>query len=86
MQVRSLGWDHPLEEYMAILHCLENPIDRGAWQATVHRVTKSWTGLNRLGMHSQPSKQREFLKRRGTINKRLYACMTKVYYAIRFGK
>ena len=21
--------------------CLENPTDRGAWQATVHRVTKS---------------------------------------------
>ena len=20
--------------------CLENPMDRGAWQATVHRVTK----------------------------------------------
>ena len=23
--------------------CLENPMDRGAWQATVHRVTKSGT-------------------------------------------
>ena len=23
--------------------CLENSMDRGAWQATVHRVTKSWT-------------------------------------------
>ena len=23
--------------------CLENPMDRGAWQATVHRVTKSRT-------------------------------------------
>ena len=23
--------------------CLENPMDRGAWQATVHRVTKSQT-------------------------------------------
>ena len=22
---------------------LENPMDRGAWRATVHRVTKSWT-------------------------------------------
>ena len=21
--------------------CLENPMDRGVWQATVHRVTKS---------------------------------------------
>ena len=25
--------------------CLENPMNRGAWQATVHRVTKSWTCL-----------------------------------------
>ena len=23
--------------------CLENTMDRGAWQARVHRVTKSWT-------------------------------------------
>ena len=25
--------------------CLENPIDRGAWQATVLGVAKSWTRL-----------------------------------------
>ena len=24
---------------------LENPMDRGAWWARVHRVTKSWTRL-----------------------------------------
>ena len=24
---------------------LENPMDRGAWRATVHGVTKSWIGL-----------------------------------------
>ena len=29
--------------------CLENPMDRGAWQATVHRVAKSRTRLKRLG-------------------------------------
>ena len=23
--------------------CLENPMDRGAWWATVHRVGKTWT-------------------------------------------
>ena len=23
--------------------CLENPVDRGAWQATAHGVAKSWT-------------------------------------------
>ena len=25
--------------------CLENPMDRGAWWATVHEVAKSWTRL-----------------------------------------
>ena len=31
-----------------ILHCscLEDPMDREAWWATVHRVTKSWTWLS----------------------------------------
>ena len=26
--------------------CLGNPMDRGAWQATVHAVTKRWTQLS----------------------------------------
>ena len=25
--------------------CLGNPVKRGAWRATVHRVSKSWTGM-----------------------------------------
>ena len=28
--------------------CLENPLDRGAWQAIVHRVAKSQTRLKQL--------------------------------------
>ena len=31
--------------------CLENPMDRGAWWATVHRVAKSRTRLQRLSKH-----------------------------------
>ena len=27
-------------------YCLENPMDRGAWSATVHGVTKSRTRLS----------------------------------------
>jgi len=27
---------------------LENPMDRGAWQSTVHGVAKSWTRLSDL--------------------------------------
>ena len=26
--------------------CLENPVDRGAWWATIHEVAKSWTWLS----------------------------------------
>ena len=32
------GYGNPLQ-----YSCLENPMDRGAWQATVHRVAKSQT-------------------------------------------
>ena len=28
--------------------CLENPLDRGAWKATVHRVAQSGAQLKRL--------------------------------------
>ena len=31
---------------------LENPMDRGAWQAMVHRVTKWWTQLKQLSTHT----------------------------------
>ena len=31
---------------------LENPMDRGAWQATVHRVKKSQTQLKQLSTHT----------------------------------
>ena len=37
---RSPGGGHgsPLQ-----YSCLENPMDRGSWQATVHRLGQSWT-------------------------------------------
>ena len=31
---------------------LEDPMDRGAWWAMVHRVTKSWTQLKQLSIHA----------------------------------
>ena len=42
----SLSREDPLEEGMETnshILALENPMDRGAWWATVHRVAKSWT-------------------------------------------
>ena len=32
--------------------CLENPMDRGTWWATVHQVAKSQTQLKWLGTHA----------------------------------
>ena len=32
--------------------CLENPMDRGGWWATVHRVAKSQTQMKPLSMHA----------------------------------
>ena len=47
--VQFLGWEDSLEEYMAIYSSIlawRLPMDRGAWWATVHGVTKTWTQLN----------------------------------------
>ena len=45
---RSLGggYGSPLQ-----FSCLENSMDRGAWWATAHRVTKSRTRLKQLSTH-----------------------------------
>ena len=44
MLIWSLGWEDPLEEGNGNplqYSCLENPMDRGAWWASVHRAAKS---------------------------------------------
>ena len=43
-QVRSLGWEDPLEKGMTThsgILAWRIPVDRGAWLATVHRVANS---------------------------------------------
>ena len=43
--LQSLGWEASLEEGMATHSSIlawRIPLDRGAWQATVHGVAKSW--------------------------------------------
>ena len=37
------GYGNPLQ-----YSCLENPMDRGTWQATIHRASKSGTWLKQL--------------------------------------
>ena len=44
--VQSLGQEDPLYSF------LENSMNRGAWQATVHGVTKSWTRLSDSHTHT----------------------------------
>ena len=47
--VRSLGQEDPPGEGNGNplqYSCLENPMDRGAWWATVHRVAKSRTRMS----------------------------------------
>ena len=48
--VRKIPWSRhgsPLQ-----YSCWENLMHRGAWQATVHEVANSWTGVKQLSMHS----------------------------------
>ena len=55
MWVQALDQEDPLEKEMAShskYSCLENPMDRGAWQATVHSIAKSQTPLTRLSTHT----------------------------------
>ena len=43
----GVGNGYPLQ-----YSCLENPMDRGAWWATVHKVAKSRSQLKRLSKHT----------------------------------
>ena len=52
--------------------CLENPMDRDAWRATVHRVTKCLIQLN------QPSTHTPFLFSKGSGGG--FLTRTNVYY------
>ena len=50
--------------------CQKNPMYRGAWQATVHRVAKSWTLLKWLSMHAHA---KYLAQSRSSINNRDHA-------------
>ena len=58
--IRDMGGFHPEWERppgggdcrVLSYSCLENPMDRGGWWATVYTVAKSWTRLKQLSMHA----------------------------------
>ena len=54
MLVQSLGQEDPRRGHGNPLQysCLKNPMDRGAWQTTVHRTAKSRTQLNNQTQNS----------------------------------
>ena len=54
MWVRSLGGRSPGEGHGNQLQyfCLENPMDRGAWWATIQRVAKSQIQLRQLSTYA----------------------------------
>ena len=56
---RSPGGEHgnPLQ-----CSCLENPMDRKAWWATVHRLTENQTELKQLSTQTYLSTADEFLR------------------------
>ena len=63
-QVWSLGWENPLEKGMATRSSIlawRISMDRGAWQATVHRVTQSRTRLKRLSTHIRKNPFKKWL-------------------------
>ena len=51
----------PLTTFILLYSCLENPMDRGAWRAAVHRVTKSQTGLSDNTQRLHPVRRQEQL-------------------------
>ena len=53
MQVQPLVWEDPLEKEIVQYSDLEHPMDKGAYWATVHRATKSWTWLKQLSVRTK---------------------------------
>ena len=58
--VGFLGWEDPLEEVMATHSSILTwgiPMDKGAWWATVHWVTKSQTKASKWDKNLHPFAQ-----------------------------
>ena len=71
----------PGEGYGKLLRysCLENPMDRGAWQATAHGVAKSQTRLSTKHNRKHPNPNR--LSRYNNIHIQVCPCMRVCVHA-----
>ena len=60
--------------------CLENPMDRGAWQAIVQRVKKSWIRLKGLKKHTlSPGSRKAMTNLDSILKSREITLSTKVH-------
>ena len=69
--VQSLGWEDPLEEGMVTHSSIlawRIPMDKGAWRATVHGVTK-----NRTSEQLSTAKHSILFKMKGEYKRRVLA-------------
>ena len=88
MGVQSLGREYPPEEEMSTplqYSGLENPMDRGAWWATVHGVgkessmteaTNMHTNLGHVGIPVTLCRSRECLAGFLVLNNHISSCLT----------
>ena len=64
-KIQSLDLEDPLEKGMATRSSilgLESSMDRGAWWATVHGVSKSWTRLSDFTFTLQENEMRSSMQ------------------------
>ena len=59
--------------------CLENPMDGGAWQATVHGVAKSQTGLSDFTSLQNKRQQAVFKFYNKTVITVTFLCVVKIH-------
>ena len=60
--------------------CLENSMDRGAWQATAHGVTKRWTQLKQLSTtHTYTNTQERHCKKMFILKFRDKCCISYLF-------
>ena len=66
------GNDKPLQ-----YSCLENPMDRGAWWATVHSITKSWARLSNSHFYFSRATIKQYHRLGGLNNRNSFSHHSK---------
>ena len=69
MRVQFLGQKHSREGHGSPLHysCLENPMDRRAWQTIVHRITQSQTWPKQLSTQERKTRKTGWRERSSNL-------------------